>query len=137
MCFGPVVACLFDLTVTLAGQSVEYWSGNWSAVTEGNPIPHWLLTQHPLALCGGIACWIAIFCTAILRLRPPVARIVAFFVMLGHATAASTWLLQMKPFGILYAGCLLLLLKVFDGHIWRCGDVSRLDADRADSPVSV
>lgn len=40
MCFGPVVACLCDLTVTLAGQSKEYWSGNWSAVTEGNPIPH-------------------------------------------------------------------------------------------------
>ena len=136
MCFGPVVACLCDLTVTLAGQSKEYWSGNWSAVTEGNPIPHWLLTQYPLALCGGIACWIAIFCTAILQLRPPVARVVAFVVMLGHATAASTWLLQMKPFGILYAGCLLLFLKFFDEHIWRRRDgTTTLDADSVNSPV--
>jgi len=114
MCCGPVVACLCDLTVTLTGQSAEYWSGNWEAVTEGNPIPHWLLTQHPLALCGGIAVWIAVFCTAILRLRPQAARVVALVVMLGHATAAGTWLLNMEPWGILYAGSLLVFLKLVD-----------------------
>ena len=114
MCCGPVVACLCDLTVTLTGQSAEYWSGNWTAVTEGNPIPHWLLTQHPLALCGGITVWITVFCTAILRLRSQPARVVAFTVMLGHATAAGTWLLNMKPWGILYAGSMLVLLKLID-----------------------
>ena len=118
MCCGPVIACLCDLTVTLSGQSAEYWSGDWSVVTEGNPIPHWLLTQHPLALCAGIAAWITLFCTAIIRLRLPVARVVAFVVMLGHATAASTWLLRMGPSGIFYTACLLLVLKQLDQFIW-------------------
>lgn len=114
MCCGPVVACLCDLTVTLGGQSAQYWSGNWAAVTEGNPIPRWLLTQHPLALCGGIAVWIAVFCTAILRLGSQPARVVSLVVMLGHATAAGTWLLNMKPWGIFYAGSLLVFLKLVD-----------------------
>ena len=122
MCCGPVIACLCDLTVTLCGQSEEYWTGNWAAVTVGNPIPHWLLSQHPLALLAGIVLWIGLFCSAILRLSPHPARIVAFIVMLGHATAASTWLLNMQPFGILYAACLLIGLKFFDGLIWRHGD---------------
>lgn len=131
MCCGPVAACLCDLTVTLSGQSAEYWNGDWSAVTEGNPIPHWLLSQHPLALCSGIAVWIVIFCAAILWLRLPVARVVAFAVMLGHATAASTWLLRMQPFGILYAIVLLLVLKQFDRFIWMT-QVVPTDAENAD-----
>jgi len=122
MCCGPVVACLCDLTVTLIGQSAEYWSGDWSAVTEGNPIPHWLLSRHPLALCAGIAVWISLFCIAIVRLRLPVARLVAFVVMLGHATAASTWLLQKGLPGILYATGLLLILKQLDRFIWVTQD---------------
>ena len=133
MCCGPVVACLCDLPVTLTGQSAEYWSGNWAAVTEGNPIPHWLLTQHPLALCGGIAVWIAVFCTAILRLRPQPARVVAFVVMLGHATAAGTWLLNMKPWGILYAGCLLVFLKLIDWFVCERGYVDSQNRAGTDS----
>ena len=133
MCCGPVVACLCDLTVTLTGQSAEYWSGNWAAVTEGKPIPHWLLTQHPLALCGGIAVWIAVFCTAILRLRPQPARVVAFVVMLGHATAAGTWLLNMKPWGILYAGCLLVFLKLIDWFVCERGYVDSQNRAGTDS----
>lgn len=133
MCCGPVVACLCDLTVTLIGQSTEYWSGNWEAVTEGNPIPHWLLMQHPLALCGGIAVWITVFCTAIIRLRRQPAKVIAFIVILGHATAAGTWLLNMKPWGILYAGSLLVFLKLIDWFACErgCAD-SRNPAD-ADS----
>ena len=132
MCCGPVIACLCDLTVTLGGQSDEYWSGNWAAVVEGNPVPHWLLTQHPLALCGGIAIWIGLFCTAIVRLSDKPARIVAFVVMLGHAAAASTWLLRMQPFGVLYAVCLLLVLKRFDGLIWRRGGEDSVRVTEAD-----
>lgn len=122
ICCAPVVACLCDLTVTLSGQSSEYWSGNWAAVTEGNPIPRWLLTQHPLALCGGIAVWIALFCTAIIRLSPQPSRVVAFVVMLGHATAASTWLMNIRPWGILYAGGLLCFLKLIDHFFGQHGD---------------
>lgn len=125
MCYAPIVACLCDLTVTLYGQSPEYWSGNRAAVTEGNPIPRWLLTQHPLALCAGIAVWIALFCTAIMRLRLQPARVVAFIVMLGHATAASTWLLNMRPWGILYAGGLLCFLKLTDHLANQYGDSNR------------
>lgn len=137
MCCSPVVACLCDLTVTLSGQSTEYWSGNWAAVTEGNPIPHWLLTQHPLALCGGIAVWIAVFCTAIIKLRPQPARVVTFVVMLGHATAASTWLLNMRPWGILYAGMLLVLLKLIDSKLGQRGYTDSQNLPDADGATDV
>jgi hypothetical protein len=135
MCCRPVVACLCDLTVTLSGQSAEYWSGNWAAVTEGNPIPHWLLTQHPLALCGGIAVWIAVFCTAIFRLSPRPVRTVAIVVMLGHATAASTWLLNMKPWGILYACGLLAFLKLIDWSICQRGYTASENLAGSESPA--
>lgn len=133
MCCGPVVACLCDLTVTLTGQSAEYWSGNWEAVIEGNPIPHWLLSQHPFALCGGVTVSIAVFCTTILRLRPQPARVVAFIVMLGHATAAGTWLLNMKPWGILYAGSLLVLLRLIDWVVYQRGYADSRNSAGTDS----
>lgn len=125
----------FDCNAQRAIAGVLVWE--LGGVTEGNPIPHWLLTQHPLALCGGIAVWIAVFCTAITKLRPQPARVVAFVVMLGHATAASTWLLNMRPWGILYAGILLVLLKLIDSKLGQRGYADSLNLPDEDNTTEV
>lgn len=91
LCAGPAAISLTDLTVTLCGQSAEYWAGDYSQVTEGNPLPRWLLEQHPATLIAAIAVWIVVFCVAICRLSERPARIVSGVIVLGHALAVVTW----------------------------------------------
>jgi uncharacterized membrane protein YciS (DUF1049 family) len=110
--------CLIDLTVTLTGQPEPYWNGQYSHAKEGNPIPRWLLNQHPLALISVILIWIALFSSAILLLSKPAARVVAFAVMLGHTCAAAGWLLQ-TPLGIILCVGLVVAAKLCDKLIWR------------------
>ncbi len=57
--------------------------------------------------------------------------------MLGHATAASTWLLNMRPWGILYAGMLLVLLKLLDSKLSQRGYTDSQNLPDADSATEV
>jgi len=118
MCIGPIAACLTDLGVTLAGQPAKYWSGDYALVLEGNPIPRWLLQQHPLVLVAVIVAWIFLFVATIARLSKAPAQIVAFAILMGHTFSASTWFLA-RPYGVLQCAPLFFIAWYCDRFIWE------------------
>lgn len=111
LCAGPAALSLCDLSVTLYGQSPEYWSGDYSQVTEGNPLPRWLLEQSPSALIAAIAAWIVLYCITICCLRDSPARFVSSCIVLGHSLAVATWWVNSGPAG--FAGCAALIVAAW------------------------
>ncbi len=89
LCLPPLLFAALDGGLTLAGQSAEYWTGALNDVNEGSPIFHHALAYHPLAFCGLMAAWAAVFVGVILLLPDTVALIASIAVTLGHASVRS------------------------------------------------
>jgi len=53
LCLPPLAFSVLDGSLTLAGQSAEYWAGAFARVDETSPTFHHLLAAHPLAFAGG------------------------------------------------------------------------------------
>ena len=66
LCLPPLLLSVLDATLTLNGQSPEYWSGVYTAANEASPTMNHLLQIHPLAFVAGIVVWSAAFLTVIL-----------------------------------------------------------------------
>jgi hypothetical protein len=92
LCVPPMLAGLFDLSLTLLGQSASYWAGELWTAREGAPHGMWLFNQHQLAFPLAFAGWIAVYCTAILLLPRGLARVGAVAVTVGHVGAGNSWL---------------------------------------------
>jgi hypothetical protein len=108
LCAGPLAFCLLDATLTLLGQSEAYWSGDWLAAREANPLGLWLLHLHPIAFVAGVAVSLAIYALALTWLPANLARVAAFAILFLHAVGASTWLVRWGIAG--YPMAVLLLL---------------------------
>jgi len=61
LCLAPALLSALDCTVTLFGQSSQYWAGNYGHVNEGSPTFCQLLQVHPAAFIAGGAAWIMVF----------------------------------------------------------------------------
>ncbi len=121
LCLPPLLLCALDGGLTLAGQSSEYWGGDYAAVNEASPTFHHLLQTHPLAFACGIAVWGAIFASTILLLPDTAALIVSIAVTFGHAAGAATWLLFRFQYGYQLCNALFLLSAVLVGLGIRFG----------------
>jgi hypothetical protein len=100
---------LLDYLVTLWGQPVGYWLGDYEQVRELAPHGMWILRQHPawFVLLGAAANGVAV--VAILRLPRPLALGLALALVMGHAWGIGTWLPMLcYPHG--YWACLLLFV---------------------------
>jgi hypothetical protein len=93
LCLPPLVLCALDGTLTLVGQSADYWSGHYAAVNESSPTFNHLLQLHPMAFAFGLLVWSAIFVAIILLLPETPALIVSIAATFGHTVGAATWLL--------------------------------------------
>jgi hypothetical protein len=92
LCIAPISLCLLDQTVTLIGQSSQYWGGDYAVGKEGNPLYLRLLQQHPLAFEAGILAWILLFCAVICFAPRRAALAISVAIVLGHAWGASSWI---------------------------------------------
>ncbi len=120
LCLPPLVFCALDTTLTLIGQSAEYWQGQRAYANEISPTWHHLLTAHPAAFAAGMAAWAAIFVMVLLLLPDTLALIVSVAVVLGHTAGAATWLYNLK-FGYQMCNGLVLLAAVALGIGVRWG----------------
>lgn len=84
LCIPPIVLCMVDQSLTLLGQSSQYWQGHYQAANETCPPYYWLLTQHPLAFEAGTALWIVLFSTAILFFPRWLALAISIAIVIGH-----------------------------------------------------
>ncbi len=108
LCLPPLLFWALDNTLTLIGQSADYWAGNYSAANEASPTFNQLLKIHPIAFVLGDIAWAAVFVGIILLLPDTLALIISIAVTFGHAVGAATWILW--RFGYQYQASLALLL---------------------------
>ncbi len=92
LCLPPLLLCLLDGTLTLLGQSAEYWAGNYSQANEGSPSFNSMLNLSPWAAVALMAVWIGVFVGIILLLSDTLALIVSIAVTLGHTVGAASWI---------------------------------------------
>jgi hypothetical protein len=107
--------CAFDGTITLAGQSADYWAGQYAAVNEGSPTFNHLLQVHPAAYAVGIVLWAAVFVGIIWLLPDTLALIVSIAVTFGHTVGAATWLLFRFRYGYQVCNGLFLVSAILLG----------------------
>ena len=119
LCVPPFVLCMFDQSITLFGQSAEYWAGNRSVANEGNPWFLWLLRQHPLAFEAGIAAWVVVFSSLILAVPRRAAMTISIAIVLGHTWGTATWLCWVLPFGYWIALALFLASAIAIVATWE------------------
>jgi hypothetical protein len=112
LCLPPLAFAVLDGSLTLAGQSAEYWSGAYARVNEASPTFHDLLAIHPLAFAGGFLGWMAVFVGLILLLPDTLALIVCLVVTLGHTVGAATWIVWRFNYGYQACNGLFLLAAV-------------------------
>ncbi|MGD0897022.1 MAG: hypothetical protein ABR915_04240 [Thermoguttaceae bacterium] len=121
LCLPPLVFCALDATVTLMGQSTEYWQNQWADVNEIAPTFHYLLTVHPAAFAVGMAGWAVIFVMVLFLLPDTLALIVSVAIVLGHAGGTVAWLGYHFKFSYQMCNGLALLAAVAIGTGVRWG----------------
>jgi hypothetical protein len=92
LCVAPVVLCVLDNALTLAGQPARYWAGDYASREEFNPVMAWALERHPLVLAAQTTAWILLFCALIVVLPLRLAKVLALALSFGNATGAGHWM---------------------------------------------
>lgn len=125
LCLPPLAFAVLDGSLTLAGQSAEYWGGAYTRVNEVSPTFHHLLAAHPLAFAGGLLGWMAVFVGFILLVPDTLALVVSIVITFGHAVGAATWVLWRFQYSYQMCNGLFLLAAVSLGlgirWGWRAG----------------
>ncbi len=119
LCVGPLFFCFLDVFLTLQGQSDAYWSGDYSQVTEWNPLARWTLEVHPLLFLLNVVIRMGVACLLILVLRESLARPLAFVVQLGHSLGAASWLTRWGILGWVGVVVMLWLSRILLDWTWK------------------
>ena len=120
LCVPPILFCLVDAALTLAGQPAQYWNGNRSFALEQCPAGYYLLTLHPAAFAIGTMLWVAAFVGVLLLLTDTLAVVTSIAVAFGHTACATSWLEQ-TSFSYQFSNGLILLCAVVVGLGIRWG----------------
>lgn len=110
----PVLLCVLDGVLTLAGQPETYWQGDYAAARELNPLFDLLLRWHPVAAVVGLGCWVVVLGAAVLLLPRSFAVVVAFAATFGHACGAASWVVALGAPG----WALAVLLLIGSERLW-------------------
>ncbi len=120
LCLPPCTMALLDGTLTLLGQRPEYWSGDYAALSELNPVGWLLLRWHPWAFAVGLAFWVIIIVAAVTRLPRRFAVGFMFVVFFAHSIGVASWLLLRGDCGLaLAAGSLVLAERLLSFSMRR------------------
>src|SRR5437899_56450 len=92
LCLLPILLTCLDCVLTLAGQSKEYWSGEFTRVIEETSWCHKLLAYHPSAFVAGQAA-LTVVAMGLILLTPRIAAVIFSITQsLTHWAGASSWL---------------------------------------------
>ena len=74
-----------DVGLTLAGQSADYWAGDYSLAEEGNPLARPFLARSPWLFLAGAAVWGLVLAAVVFLWRHRAGEWLAVLNTLGHA----------------------------------------------------
>ncbi len=115
----PLAFCVLDATLTLCGQGEAYWSGDFLAAREANPVGLWLLHAGPLVFVAGIGVLLSMYALLLTRLPTNLARVAAFAILFPHALGACTWIVPLGVPGYFLAVVLLLVGSRLLAYAWQ------------------
>ena len=125
LCVPPIAACAADVTATLLGQGRAYWRGDFSAVTEFNPLAWLLLQAHPLLFVAAAAASCGLVAAAVVLLNRRLALALAFAVTFCHTVAAAAWAARAGVVGVVGAVVILVAAERLVALSWGSAPVPR------------
>ena len=105
-----------DVGLTLAGQSADYWAGDYSLANEGNPLARPFLVGSPWLFLAGAVVWGVLLAAVVLLWRHRAGEWLAVLCTLGHAFGGACWLALYGAVGWVFV--LLYLVAVTMGLRW-------------------
>ena len=105
-----------DVGLTLAGQSADYWAGNYGRAMEANPVAFPLLAHSPWLFLAATVVWGAAVAAVVLRWRHRAGEWLAVLNTLGHAFGGACWLARYGAVG--WVLVILYLAAVVWGLRW-------------------
>jgi hypothetical protein len=115
----PLFSFNLDVTLTMTGQSADYWQGNYRDVLEWNPVTYQLLAWHPLVALSAGLLWAIVFSAIIIWWRHPLARVLAFGLTFGHALGSCSWLWRLGWTGMVAGLGVLIIAERLLTWSWR------------------
>ena len=109
---------LGDVTLTLCGQSADYWNGEYASVVEYNPLAHRFLAGGPAEFLAFAAIWILCQSALFLCWRHPISTWLAVVITIAHAFGGASWFLRMGSYGWFGALVYLLICSEIAGWFW-------------------
>ena len=97
------LAGFLDVTLTLIGQSPQYWAGDYSKAREGNPLAEPLLTWNPWAFAAAASAWVVALVVVLHFWKHRFAEWVALVAFAGHTFGGAAWILNLVPHGLAFA----------------------------------
>jgi hypothetical protein len=120
-----LIPCIFlwllDVILTLAGQSREYWAGNFSEAKELNPLFHWFLSNGPDVFLVATVAYILLLVAIIFLIQLRIALMTAYIASIAHLIGVASWMLQMngRIVGILLTILLFISVKIILDREWE------------------
>jgi hypothetical protein len=126
LCLPPAALAVLDGILTLCGQSSDYWSGDFSAVCESNPLAWVFLRWHPLAFVLGLAAWTLAILFAGAAMPRLFAVPVLFTVFVVHSLGGASWLVRYGGWGWVLGMGLLIAAERVLALTWRKARVGEI-----------
>jgi hypothetical protein len=92
LCIPVALAGIFDVTLTLLGQSTQYWFGGYHNVDELNPFAAGAMTMHPLMFVLGTLVMFGIYIAVITALPLKFSKILSLYLTMAHTYGGFSWL---------------------------------------------
>ena len=111
-------AFMLDISLTLTGQSANYWLRGFQYVNESNPVARWLLTWHPLSFAFAQPFLFGLILLLLCALPLNGAKFLAIYLTMAHTYGAFGWLKDVYRvhfflrFGFIIVPAALLLLAL-------------------------
>ncbi|MEI7686133.1 MAG: hypothetical protein WCL32_14000 [Planctomycetota bacterium] len=119
LCVSAIVPCLLDVAVTMHGQPAAYWSGDYFAALECNPLPRIILWLGPWPFAVAVLAWLAFIGAAISFLPWPMAIVVSFIVATLHGLGAGSWMFSFGWMGAAAAVGVLVFVEQLMSFCWQ------------------
>lgn len=112
---------LFDVIVTLIGQSGVYWAGNYSEAKELNPLFFWFLSKGPDVFIIATVAYIFLLIVLLFLVPLRIALITAYIASIAHMIGVTGWMLQMnvRMVGIILTTLLVISVKIVLDKEWQ------------------
>ncbi|MCL1049827.1 hypothetical protein L2755_09360 [Shewanella abyssi] len=129
---------ILDATLTLYGQSIQYWLTEYSEVNEASKNFKALLSISPYAFVFGVASWIVTLAVILKLSTRNLALFITVVVCLCHSSAASTWIMGS---GFPFNYQLMIIVNILQGSILSLAlisytnNVKKTDNNMSISPI--